>query len=84
MRGIISEGSALQPVGEPPDEVTVAIEKTLAELPPRTREVAELRLRYQCFTPEIAAELDITPATVARHIRRVTVALNEGLPARLA
>lgn len=79
MRGIVCEGPALQPLGQPPDDIARGIEQVLAQLPPQSRAVAELRLRHQRSTPAIAAELHVTPATVERHIRRVTVALKAGL-----
>lgn len=83
MRGIISESPALQPLDQPPDAVREAIEQALAPLPPRTRAVAELRLRHQRSTAEIAGELHVTRSTVERHIRRVTEVLQLELPARL-
>lgn len=84
MRGIISEGPALSALGEPADAEAQAIELVLASLPDRTRAVADLRLRYQRSTREIAAEMKLTPQTIERHIRRATRALKAELPALLS
>lgn len=59
-RGIIAEGPAL-PLSNSEDDVTVAIERALAMMPPRRRIVAEQRLRHQRTTEDIASILGICP-----------------------
>jgi RNA polymerase sigma-70 factor (ECF subfamily) len=86
-RGIAGDEPALPPDGESrvdADEITKAIERVLAMMPPRQREVAALRLRHQLTTAEIAQRLAISPRTVEVHISRATKALREQLPALLS
>ena len=86
-RGIVSDEPALPPEGErnvEADEVIRAIERVLASMPPRQREVAALRLRHQMPTADLARRLGISPRTVEVHIARATRALRERLPALLS
>lgn len=86
-RGVVSIEPALPPEGErnaEADDITRAIERVLAAMPPRQREVAALRLRHQLPTADIARRLDISPRTVEVHIARATRALRERLPALLS
>lgn len=86
-RGIAGDEPALPPEEEASveaDEVTRAIERVLAAMPPPQREVAALRLRHQLTTAEIARRLGIAPRTVEAHIARATKALREGLPPLLS
>lgn len=66
------------------DEISRAIERVLATMPPRQREVAALRLRHQLPTAAIAERLGISPRTVEVHIARATRTLREQLPALLS
>jgi RNA polymerase sigma factor (sigma-70 family) len=79
-RGIIAKGPAL-PLSAPEDAVTAAIERVLAMMPPRRRIVAELRLRHQRTTEDIASILGISPEAVERHVRRVTRDVRSALKA---
>jgi RNA polymerase sigma-70 factor (ECF subfamily) len=84
--GIVDDEPALAPEGEAnvdADEIVQAIERVLAAMPPRQREVAALRLRHQLTTMEIAHRLGISPRTVEVHIGRATKALRKGLPTLL-
>jgi RNA polymerase sigma-70 factor (ECF subfamily) len=86
-RGIVSDEPALRPEGDvnvEGDEIVRAIERVLALMPPRQREVAALRLRHQLTTIEIARRLDISPRTVESHLGRATSALRAQLPALLS
>jgi RNA polymerase sigma-70 factor (ECF subfamily) len=86
-RGIAGDDAALPPAGEAnveTDEIVRAIERVLATMPPRQREVAALRLRHQLPTAAIAERLGISPRTVEVHIARATKALREQLPALLS
>jgi len=86
-RGIVSDEPALPPESErnaEADDLTRAIERVLAAMPPRQREVAALRLRHQMSTAEIARRLAVSPRTVEVHIARATRALRERLPALLS
>jgi RNA polymerase sigma-70 factor (ECF subfamily) len=85
-RGITADEPALPPDGDralEADEITRAIEQVLNTMPPRQREVAALRLRYQLPTAVIAERLGISARTVEVHIARATRALREQLPALL-
>ncbi|MDB4916111.1 MAG: polymerase, sigma-24 subunit, subfamily [Gemmatimonadetes bacterium] len=80
-----------EPAERPDDETRVgtedlarAIEHVLAQMPPRQREVAALRLRHQLTTKDIAERMAISPRTVEVHVARATRALREQLPALLA
>jgi RNA polymerase sigma-70 factor (ECF subfamily) len=66
------------------NEITRAIERVLATMPPRQREVAALRLRDQLPTAAIAERLGISPRTVEVHIARATKALRERLRGELS
>ena len=81
--GIIREDAALPPSSDATleaDDIVRAIERVLATMPPRQREVAALRLRHQLTTAEISNRLAISPRTVEVHIARATKALREQLP----
>jgi RNA polymerase sigma-70 factor (ECF subfamily) len=85
-RGITEEGPALPMEGEASeraDAITTAIERVLATMPARRREVATLRLRHQASTAEIARRLGISPRTVETHIAHATRVLRRELPALL-
>lgn len=85
-RGVTDEGPALPPEGErklESDEIARAIERVLAGMPPRQREVAALRLRHQLTSAAIGERLGISPRTVEVHIARATKALREQLPGLL-
>jgi RNA polymerase sigma-70 factor (family 1) len=85
--GILSEAPALPAEGEDnieADEITHAIERVLATMPRRRREVAELRLRHQLSTAEISRRLAISPRTVENHLSRATKTLRAQLPALLS
>lgn len=70
--------------GTDAEEIVQVIERVLAGMPPRQREVAALRLRHQLTTKQIATRLSISPRTVEVHIARATKALREQLPALLS
>ncbi len=81
--GIVAAGPALSTEGEAnvqADAISCAIERVLAAMPARQREVATLRLRHQASTAEIARRLGISPRTVECHIARATKALRRDLP----
>lgn len=78
-----SEGPVLLTEGEAQiaaDEITAAVERVVAGMPRRRREVAALRLRDQLSTADIAARLGVSPRTVETHIAKITHTLREQLP----
>ena len=78
-----SEGPVLPSDGESQiaaDEITAAVERVVAGMPSRQREIAALRLRDQLSTADIATRLGISPRTVETHIARITRTLREQLP----
>ena len=82
-RGIAADEPALPPEGQSnveADEIVCAIERVLARMPPRQREVARLRLRGQLTAAEIAARLGISPRTVGIHLGRATKMMRAQLP----
>jgi RNA polymerase sigma-70 factor (ECF subfamily) len=84
--GLEHEEPSLSPEGESnlrAGEIVGAIERVLAMMPPRQREVAALRLHGQRTVAEIAALLEISPRTVELHIGRATKLLRERLPSLL-
>jgi RNA polymerase sigma-70 factor, ECF subfamily len=86
-RGIVADEPALPAEGEAnveADEIVRAIERVLAMMPPRQREVARLRLRGQLTAAEIAARLGISPRTVEIHLGRATKAMRAHLPLLLS
>lgn len=77
------EGPVLPSDGESQvaaDEITAAVERVVAAMPRRQREIAALRLRDQLSTADIAARLGISPRTVETHIARITRTLRDQLP----
>lgn len=81
--GIAGVAPAL-PEDDEPDGLARAIERVVASLPPRQREVTLLRLRHQLPSAEIARRLDISPRTVEVHLARATRTLRMRLPALLS
>jgi RNA polymerase sigma-70 factor (ECF subfamily) len=64
-------------------DVSRAIERVLAMMTPRQREVAILRHRRQLTTAEIARRLQISPRTVEHHAASATKTLRAHLPGLL-
>jgi RNA polymerase sigma-70 factor (ECF subfamily) len=86
-RGITGDEPALSPDADrklEADEISRAIERVLATMPPRRREIIALRLRHHLPTAVIAQRLGISPRTVEVHIARATKTLREQLPALLS
>lgn len=78
-----SEGPTLMTEGEAQiaaEEITAAVERVVAGMPRRRREIAALRLRDQLSTADIAARLGVSPRTVEAHIAKITRTLREQLP----
>ena len=67
------------PVGEPPTADRIDVERALAGLPRRQREVAVLRYYLQLDTREVASALQIDEGTVKSTLFRARAALTEAL-----
>ena len=66
-------------VGEPPTADRLDVDRALAALPRRQREVAVLRYYLQLSTREVAAALELDEGTVKSTLFRVRVALAQAL-----
>jgi RNA polymerase sigma-70 factor (family 1) len=62
------------------DETTAAVERVIAGLSHRQRQIAWMRLRDQLSSTDIAAQLGISPRTVEGHVTHLTRTLREQLP----
>lgn len=60
-------------------DLQTAYERALAELPPRRREVFQLRRHEGMLTQEVAETLSITPRMVQKHMMAATAHLEERL-----
>jgi RNA polymerase sigma-70 factor (family 1) len=62
------------------DETTAAVERVIAGLSHRQRQIARMRLRDQLSSADIASQLGISTRTVDGHIAQLTRTLREQLP----
>lgn len=62
------------------DEVQAAVQRALAALSPRQREIVLLRWRRQLTYEQIGAELGIAPGTASAHMQRAIAQLKALLP----
>jgi len=66
-------------VGEPPSVDRIDVDRALAALPRRQREVAVLRYYLQLSTREVASALELDEGTVKSTLSRARVALARAL-----
>jgi len=62
-------------------EIAALIEKEIAALPPRTREVYELKYKAYLSTKDVAERLGISENTVSNHLKNATSRLKKNLGA---